>query len=242
MATKRALRIKNRSSRRIRVALENRRYGNIDLSGVIERTGQSGRHAIDIDLSSMLEYAEEEDVDTIKPLLGDLLRYHYWVVRADAMQFVAKWHLDGFLRPVKAALNDKNWCVRDYALAAYYDLVGPKALPLLKKAAHDRSVSYRVTAFVLRYVETRDEVALRELRKILMWKRCRYTNRYAALCTFDAYVDVGQYPEIIQLFEELLNHLAETPWGSALDRDIRTACKKWKRSARKRRKTSEERP
>jgi len=51
--------------------------------------------------------------------------------------------------------------------------------------------------------------------------------------TFDAYVDVGLYPEIIQLFEEVRSSVAEAPRGYGLDKDIPRMLAKWKRSAKK---------
>lgn len=65
-----------------------------------------------------------------------------------------------------------------------------------------------------------------------------FTNRYGALRTFDAYVDVGAYPEVIELFDGVLPRLSETPRKYGLDKDIPLKLKKWKQSARKRLKTS----
>jgi len=236
MARKRALRIKNRCSRRIRVALQNRRYGDTDLSDIIERSGQGDLDAIHIDPGSILECAGEHDVDTVRPLTADLLGYHNWLVRADAVELVGMFHMHEFLGEVKARLHDSNPLVREYALGACYDLLGKRALPLLKEASKDRTVSYRVVALVLRYIETRDEAILPELRRILTMKRCRFASRYAALRTFDVYVDVGLYPEIIHLFEEVLSRLPEAPRKYGLDKDIPARLRRWKRSAREHRR------
>lgn len=53
----------------------------------------------------------------------------------------------------------------------------------------------------------------------------------------DAYVDVGTYPEVIELFEDVLTKLSEAPWKYGLDKDIPLKLKKWKQSARKRMRT-----
>jgi len=189
-------------------------------------------------VSEVLDHVTERDIDAVRPFLPDLLEHRDWLVRADAVEFVGAFHVHEFLDAVRTRLHDRNSLVREYALGACYDLLGAKALPLLKRASKDEAVRFRVVALTLRYIESRDEAVLMELRRILLMKRCRFTNRYGALSTFDAYVDVGAYPEIIELFEEVLTKLSEAPRKYGLDKDIPVKLKKWKRSARKRLKTS----
>jgi len=189
-------------------------------------------------VSEVLDHVTERDVDAVKPFLPDLLEHRDWLVRADAVEFVGAFHVHELLDAVKARLRDRNPLVREYALGACYDLLGTKALPLLKRASKDEAVGFRVVALTLRYIESRDEPALMELRRILLMKRCRFTNRYAALRTFDAYIDVGAYPEVVGLFEDVLTKLSETPRKYGLDKDIPLKLKKWKQSVRKRLKTS----
>jgi hypothetical protein len=207
--TRRAARI----STRLRRALDDRQFGCLEASEV-------------------LDHATERNVDAIKPYLPDLLEHRDWLVRADAVEFVGAFHVHEFLDAVRSRLHDRNSLVREYALGACYDLLGAKALPLLKRASKDEAVGFRVVALTLRYVESRDEAVLMELRRILLMKRCRFTNRYGALRTFDAYVDVGVYPKIIELFEDVLTKLSESPRKYGLDKDIPRRLEKWRRSAR----------
>lgn len=208
--TRRAVRI----SARLRRALDDKQFGCLEVSEV-------------------LDHVTERDVDAVKPFLPHLLEHREWLVRADAVEFVGAFHVHAFLDAVRSRLHDRNSLVREYALGAYYDLLGAKALPLLKRASKDEAVGFRVVALTLRYIESRDEAVLLELRRILLTKRCRFTNRYAALRTFDAYVDVGAYPEVVELFEDVLTKLSEAPRKYGLDKDISRRLEKWRRSARK---------
>lgn len=208
----------SRISTRLRRALADRQFGGLEVSEV-------------------LDHVTERDVDAVKPFLPDLLEHREWLVRANAVEFVGAFHVQESLNAVKARLHDRNLVVRQYALEACYDLLGAKALPLLKRASKDEAVGFRVVALTLRYVEERDEAVLLELRRILLMKRCRFANRYGALSTFDAYVDVGAYPEVIELFEDVLTKLSEAPRKYGLDKDIPLKLKKWKQSARRLRRT-----
>ena len=52
---------------------------------------------------------------------------------------------------------------------------------------------------------------------------------------FDAYVDVGQYPEVIELFERVQSSLMGAPMPRVthgFDKDLPKRLEKWKRSRR----------
>jgi len=202
---------------RVRTALEDREFGCNDLVSILRDAG-------------------ENDVAVLRPFLSDLLVHHEWIVRAEALEFVGRFHLRRFLDAVKARLGDKNHVVREYALCAYYDLLRKKALPVIEEACQDKDVSYRVTGLVLRYVESGNEALLDQLRRILTRKRCRRNHCYTAMNTFDAYVDAGLHPEIIELFEKVQSRLAEAPRASGLDKDLPKMLDKWKRSTRRKTK------
>lgn len=190
-----------------------------------------------LQLGHILDDAEEHDVSIIQHYVPDLFDHGDWTVRADALEFVGRFRLRRFLDLVKVRLQDRSRVVRTYALCAYYDLAGAKALPLLDEASRDSNTTYRITALVLRYIETQDEAVLDELHKALTRRRCRFTHRYAAMNTFDAYVDVGMYPEIIKLFEEVQSSLAKASRKYGLDKDIPRMLAKWKASAKAHRST-----
>jgi hypothetical protein len=181
-----------------------------------------------LDIGEVLDHATKADVIVLRPFLRDLLLHHDWTVRADALEFVGRFRLRHFLDAVKTRLEDENLIVRNYALTAYYDLLGPKALPLLKRTSDAIDVGNRVMALTLLYVETRNETVFGQLSRILTRKRCRFAHRYAAMSTFDAYLDVRQYPEIIALFEIVRRRVSEEPRAYGLDKDIPKMLSKWK--------------
>jgi hypothetical protein len=187
----------------------------------------------DIELLDILQKASQADVDAIKPFLPALLSHREWIVRAEALDFVGSFRMSEFLDLVKARLKDKNHVVRNYALTAYYDLLRAQALPMLEAASESRDIGYQVTALVLSYIETRNGRILNELKSILLRKRCSYAHRYAALNTFDSFVDVGEFPEVIELFELIYERLTDVPRAYGLDKDLPEYLRRWKRSQRK---------
>ncbi len=203
-----------------------------DLPTRIERALRDERFG-GLELGDILDHAREGDLDALKPFLRRLLAHPDWTVGADALECVGRFHLRQFLRAVKTRLEDENGIVRDYALSAYYDLVGARALPLLKRVSDAAHVGNRVTALALRYVEAKDQAVLKELSKILLRKRCRYTHRYAAMNTFDAYLDVRRHPEITKLFEAVRRRVSEIPSAYGQKQDIPRKLRKWRRSKRR---------
>jgi hypothetical protein len=187
-------------------------------------------------VSGVLDEATEDDVDALKPILPDLLSHTEWVVRASAVELIGVFRLRRFLNLVTASLEDRNAIVRGYALSAYYDLLGEKALPLLRNWCDARDVRNRVDALALCYVETRQAPILDKLRRILMNKRCHFRHRYVAMNTFGYYLDVGKHPEMVKLFQDIRRRLRDAPRSFGLDKDIPRMLRKWTQSGRTKKK------
>ena len=84
------------------------------------------------EISFILDEATDNDFNTIKDMKAlrsfilEFIEHNYWVLRASTVDFIGGFHLKKFLNLVKARLQDKHYVVRDYALMAYYELIGAK--------------------------------------------------------------------------------------------------------------------
>lgn len=170
------------------------------------------------EVSGILDDTTPDDVEQLKPLMKHLLAHRNWLVRASAVEVVGVFRLHQFASEVKLRLSDPNSNVRSYALMACYDLLGARALPVIKEFARVKDTRLRVTALVLLYVQTQDEDALAQLGRLLTRKRCRYDNRYVALNQFDYYLDLKKHPEVVSLLERILQ---STSRSYGLAKDIR---------------------
>jgi len=190
------------------------------MSDIRTRMRQAEEGEIAETVTGILDAATEADAYALEPVIPSLLRHREWVVRASALDMVGEYRLTRFADLVRARLQDKNEVVRGYALSAYYDLLGAKALPLIRKWCEARAVRLRVMALVLCYVETMESQALEKLRLILTRKRCHFGHRYVALETLDHYLNVGQHPEVVRLFQDIQRSLHGIPRSYGLDEAI----------------------
>lgn len=161
-------------------------------------------------LSHILDEASEDEVRLLDPVIPELLVHPAWIVRASALDLVGTFRLRKFLNLVKAHLEDSVINVRDYALTAYYDLLGADSLPVIEKFCGARDIGLRVTALVIYYVETRNKDVLNTLTKIITRKNCNNIHRYIALNTFKCYLDIRHHPEIMHFFQAVLENLPRT--------------------------------
>ena len=178
------------------------------------------------EVSDILDNATCDDAEALKPILPELVACRRWLVRASAVDAIGFLGLRQLLDQVKSRLADRNMIVRGYALGAYYDLLGAKALPVIEDFCGAKDVGLRVDALALDYIETRDRDVFDRLRKILVRKRCSYFYRYASLHMLEAYLDIRRHPEIIALFEEILPLI---PRSYGLAKDLRKKLKEWKK-------------
>ena len=180
-------------------------------------------------VSILLDESDKEDAEALGPIIGDLMTHHAWVVRASAVEVAGVLGLRHVLRSVERCLKDRNGIVRSYALMAYYDLLGARALPAISESAAAKAVRDRVTALALQYVETGDEEAFEKLSRILKRKGCDFRHRSCALNILDYYLDVPMDSRIIHLYEAIL---PDVPKSLGLARDIRRRLAGWKRAGR----------
>jgi hypothetical protein len=177
------------------------------------------------ELASILDDATRDDIATLKPMIPDLIGHHDWIVRASTVEAIGRSHLDSWANRVKARLHDRNRIVRGYALMAYYDLLGVKALPLINRLCKSQDVRVRATALALRYVHTRDPNVFEFLRGILMRKGCNYFHRSVVLSIFDYYFDRHPPTAVVKLYKDVLS---DVPKSSGLAKDIKKVLTGWK--------------
>ncbi len=177
-------------------------------------------------VAELLTSATQRSAVELTPLVGRLLVHRHWRVRAGAVGLVGTFHLLPFALHVKCRLSDTNPTVRIRALDAYYDLLGAKALPLIERLLHARDTRVRTAALVIYYVETRHEVALWQLAKLLTTKRSSILNHEIAWGRFQRCLDLpahpralAEHPHVLDLFQRMLAHL---PPRCGVAREIRS--------------------
>lgn len=141
-------------------------------------------------MSDILDQASENDVDQLESIIPDLIEHHKWLIRASTVEMIGDLRLRRLVEPVKVRLNDNHPVVRAFALMAYYDLLGTKALPMIKKVCDAENVGLRFTALALRYAETGDGETLEKFNRILKTKRHYPRNHHTTVNIFDRYYSV----------------------------------------------------
>lgn len=190
------------------------------------------------EISYILDKATENDFYAIKDLkalrflLFEFIEHHYWVLRASTVDFIGGFRLKAFLNLVKKRLQDKNYVVRDYALMAYYELMGAKALPVIEEWCSSNHVSDRVTALALHYIEKRDKDSFNKLNRIIKDKRCNPIHICEVIQTFDYYCDGHPQREIVTLIKNILHDIPKSHWVA---KDVRRMLRKWTRPEEKKR-------
>ncbi len=148
-----------------------------------------------IEASDIMDDATGKDVKVLTPLIKRLLADRHWVVRASAVEMVGTFGLRQFVREVKQRLlGDPNAVVRTYALGAYYDLLGAKALTTIRGLLDAENTRVRTAALVIEYVETGREDALSRLTRLIMRKRGHFFNREVAFHRLEHYLDLKDHP------------------------------------------------
>lgn len=141
-------------------------------------------------MSEILEEANENDITSLESIIPNLAEHEKWLIRASTVERIGDLHLRRLVESVKDRLKDKHPVVRAFALMAYHDLLGTKALPAIEEFCGAENIGLRFTALSLRYVETGDEETLDKLGRILMTKRRYPENHYTAVNIFDRYYGV----------------------------------------------------
>jgi hypothetical protein len=206
----------------------------------------------DIDVAGRLKIAEAEkdwvevcDIlydacdyapEALKSLVPRYIEHHYWNLRATVVEVVGIRRLSQFSGLVAARLRDRNADVRSYALMAHYELLGVEALPAIDEFCTARNITDRVTALVLRYVETADPDAIKRLDEILGRKGCKPLHCQAAMNIFDYYYDSNPDDQVVGLFKAVLPNVPkEYGWAPEMERMLA----QWKRVRTGRKKESQ---
>jgi hypothetical protein len=189
------------------------------------------------EVADIIDNATRQDVRDLEPLMEEFLIHRHWVVRASAVELIGIFRLHQFTKQVKLRLSDANQVVRTYALSAYYDLLGAKALPTIKRALRSKDTRLRVEALALLYIETKDRDAISQLTRLVTRKRGDFWNREVAFHEFEYYLDLKDHPtnlkghpEVLNLLESLLT---DTPKEHGLAREIRALLAKCRRPGNK---------
>ncbi len=165
--------------------------------------------------------------EVLKPILSRFIEHRQWVIRASALEIAGMLGWKQFSEQVASHLHDRNGVVRSYALTAYYDLHGAKALSVIDEFCTDKDVHLRAEALALRYIQTADVNSLERLGRILRRKNCDYHHCYAVLHAFEYYCEPGPDDKVIELFADIL---PDFPKNSGLAKDIKRLIAKWKQS------------
>jgi len=172
-----------------------------------------------LDISDIFDEINEWNYKELIPSIPELSRNSYWVIRCDVLDIIGCYKLTEFLNIVKKGLRDRIIIVRGYALSSYYDLLGKKALPMIRKFCKEKNMRLRLSGLTLYYIETEDEETLKKIRKIVMrkgsWNRYYIYNIFNE---FESYMHTEKRPEIIQLYEDLLKHI---PKSFGISKDIK---------------------
>ena len=138
-------------------------------------------------MSDILDQANEHDVEDIDSMFPELTKHHKWLIRASTIERIGDLRLRRHVLPVKACLKDKHPVVRAFALMAYHNLLGSKALPAIEEACGTDNVGLRFTALALHYAETGDEETLDKFSRILTTKQHHPKNQHITVNIFDRY-------------------------------------------------------
>ncbi len=182
-----------------------------------------------LELNDALYDACDRAPEVLKPVLSRFFEHRQWVIRASALEIAGLLRWRQFSEQVVNHLRDHNRIVRSYALMAYYDLHGAKALPVIDEFCTDKDVRLRAEALALRYIQTADADSRERLGGILRRKNCDYHHRYAVLHAFEYYCKPRPDDKVIELFAEIL---PDIPKNYGLAKDINRLIAKWKQAKR----------
>lgn len=141
-------------------------------------------------MSEILDEANEGDIRSLESIIPSLAEHDKWLIRASTVERIGNLHLRQLVDSVEVRLKDKHPVVRAFALMAYHDLLGVKALPAIEELCETENIGLRFTALALRYVETGDEDTLSKIGNILATKRRYPENHYTTVNIFDRYYGI----------------------------------------------------
>lgn len=158
-------------------------------------------------LSEFIQNISEKEIESIFSYIPVLLKHRSWIIRADTLDMIGRGKLHQFEKSVLNILeNDKNPHVKSYALMAYYDLEGKKAIRILEQYSNSRSIYVKKTSLSLLYVATRRKCVLEELEKIVTRKDIVPNGYYSIYNTLCYYMKLEKHLELLKLFEAIIRN------------------------------------
>ena len=158
------------------------------------------------DLCELIDNITEKEIKEVRKILPELLEHSSWIVRVAALELVGYFRLREFLPYVNKSIDYRIVAVRSFALFAYYLLERDKALSLLKSKSRSSNVKIKCKSLALLFVETRNNMYLDKIKKILKRKNCDPVNQYAVLSTFEYFLDIKTFPEVVELFKYVIKN------------------------------------
>lgn len=156
-------------------------------------------------LSDILQEIRNEDLKAVLGYIPILLKHRSWIIRSDILDMIGRGKLTQFRKNVLHILqNEKNSVVKSYALMAYYDLEGKKAIPLLESFITGRNIEVNKTVYCLLYIATRRKCILKELEKIVKNWNTIPQRLYSCYVIFGHYMNLKKHPELLDLFEAII--------------------------------------
>lgn len=157
-------------------------------NGILARLQQAQEDQDWARMSEILNQVSENDVYHLESMIPDLVEHQKWLIRASTVEMIGDLRLQRLVEPVKVRLKDNHPVVRAFALMAYYDILGTKALPAIEEVCGAENIGLRFTALALHYAETGDGQTLEKFNRIMETKR-HYSkkNHHTTVNIFDRY-------------------------------------------------------
>jgi len=165
-----------------------------------------------------LEDIEEADLPAFIEAVPELVRHESALIRAETIEMIGVFGLRIFSDFVRGALADAHADVKAYALTSWYELMGRKAMPEIQSLTQDADEQVRAVALAVTFVETEDMAVLEEIRRLVTAEGCDYHVQYAVLHTWEHYLDLNTYPEVLDCLTAMRTSVCEES-GIAQDLD-----------------------
>lgn len=179
-----------------------------------------------INLSDILENLTIEEVNYISGYIPELLKHRSWIIKTDALDIIAWGCLEQYENEVLAVLkNAKNHLVKKFALTAYFELVGEKAVPVLKEYVNDKQTLVRLTALSQLYILSEEKSILDQISKIVSRKNCFILNKAFVYNLIRNNFDASENPDLLSLLKQLLKYTDRKAWFA---KEIRSYLRKIK--------------
>jgi hypothetical protein len=157
----------------------------------------------------VLYEVNESDIDDLKPLIPKLIDNKSTSIRCEILDIIGRFKLIGFLGLVEKRMRDNEYWVQYRAFITYYKLLGKKSLKLFHNYFESENLYLRLTTMSLYYVETRNKDIFSEIRKIITPRDCKDDYPRLVKDIFEHFPKTNEWPEIIQLYKDILKPTPE---------------------------------